>query len=79
METRPIDSSNIYHAGWQADMLVDGYEQPQDVLRLVFASGRSYDYFGVAREIYDAFLSAESKGAFFHKNIKGRYKEARVN
>jgi hypothetical protein len=36
-------------------------------------SGGPYTYYGVPRSVYDAFLRAGSKGAYFNTHIKDRY------
>jgi hypothetical protein len=60
----PVTSSNIGAIGY------DGEAQ---VLHVQFTSGRKYAYFNVPLEVYDAFLSADSKGKFFAANIRGKY------
>jgi len=74
-----VESSNIASIGWEANKLVDDSSQPVDLLRIVYKNGLVYDYYNVHQRDYEAFLASESKGSFFHKNIKGRYREARVN
>lgn len=49
------------------------YAPDQRRLTVEFDSGSRYAYAGVDPSVYDAFLSAPSKGAFFHGHIKGRY------
>lgn len=79
MDLVNVESSNIQAIGWVGNQLIDDAHQPVDILRIVYKNGLVYDYYNVAKEIYDVFLTAESKGSFYHKNIKGRYREARVN
>jgi len=56
-----------------------GYNPEMAVLILRFVShSAAYAYHGVARDVYEALLEADSKGAFFHKNIDGRYPHERV-
>ena len=47
-------------------------------LKVTFKNGREYLYEGVSAETYEKFLTAESKGVFFHENINGRYNYSRV-
>ena len=43
------------------------------VLEIQFESGRIYQYLDVPEAIYDAMLSAESKGKYFNANIRGKF------
>ena len=43
-----------------------------------FQGGRVYQYFDVPESVFQEFLSASSKGKFFHANIKGSFRYARV-
>jgi hypothetical protein len=79
MELINVVSSNIASIGWQANQLINDASQPVDILRIVYKNGLVYDYYNVHQKDYEAFLASESKGQFYHKNIKGRYREARVN
>lgn len=47
-------------------------------LKVTFKNGREYLYENVSAETYEKFLTAESKGVFFHENINGRYNYSRV-
>ena len=49
------------------------YDEAVHLLRVKFVSGRRYAYSGVPRSVYDAFLAAESKGAFFNHHIRDLY------
>ncbi len=42
-------------------------------LRVKFVSGRRYVYFDVPPEVFDAFNTAPSHGAFFNHEIRDRY------
>ena len=42
-------------------------------LEIEFNSGSVYDYAGVPQGEYDGFMGADSKGKYFHANIKNRY------
>lgn len=41
-----------------------------DTLTVKFKGGGEYDYSPVSKNDYNEFMSAESKGSFFHKHIK---------
>jgi hypothetical protein len=47
-------------------------------LEVQFRSGAVYRFFEVPRAIYESFLAAPSKGAFFNESVKGRFGYARV-
>jgi hypothetical protein len=49
------------------------YDQRTEILRLEFRSGAVYDYCGVPWQIHNALLAASSKGAYFNRNIRGRF------
>lgn len=49
------------------------------VLRITFTSGDVYDYEDVPREVYHEFRSAFSKGQFFARHIRPKYRYQRVN
>ena len=49
------------------------YDKPQEVLRLQFCSGVSYEYVNVPVAVHTALLSASSKGRYFNQVIRGRY------
>ena len=47
-------------------------------LKVTFNNGREYLYEGVSADVYEKFLTSESKGKFFHENINGHYNYSRV-
>src|ERR1700687_2886259 len=61
-----------------------GYERSTETLAIKFpprpgeVEGPIYNYFGFPVEQWEAFQSAESKGSFFYKSIKGRYDFQRI-
>jgi hypothetical protein len=61
VERTPVQSSNIASIGYDTETLT---------LEVEFLSGGIYQYFGVPQDVYDSFISASSKGTFFHHNIK---------
>jgi hypothetical protein len=42
-------------------------------LWVTFVSGRRYVYADVPADVFDAFKTAESRGAFFNREIRDRY------
>jgi lysyl-tRNA synthetase, class II len=62
----PVDSSLIAKAGYDATTQVLSIQMVN--------SSDVYNYQAVPQAVYDSFLAAESKGAFYVKSIKGQYK-----
>lgn len=56
-----------------------GYDRAHALLEVEFSSGKIYQYEGVTAEIARAFVSAESKGAFFNEHVRDRYPAVRIN
>jgi hypothetical protein len=63
------DSTAIAWAGYCAT-------SDRQMLLVAFTSdpGKRYVFEGVPAEVWAAFKSADSKGKFYHANIKGRYR-----
>jgi hypothetical protein len=60
----PVDSSAAIRAiGWN-----DG------TLTVEFHNGRTYDHPGVPYSVYEQLMQAPSKGAYYNRNIRGRYR-----
>jgi hypothetical protein len=64
MERTPVTSTNIHAIGYNPD---------SQTLEIEFNSGAVYDYSDVPQSEYDGFIGADSKGKYFHANIKNRY------
>ena len=69
VEMKPIASSNLTAAG---------YDEDTKTLHLAFKNA-TYTYEGVDKDTYNELLNSTSKGAFFHSQIKGRYRQARLS
>jgi hypothetical protein len=69
MNWTAVESSALQAAGYAAD---------ESLLYLVFRSGELYRYFDVPRWQYEGFLAAESKGRYFGRNIRGRFRYERM-
>jgi len=69
MRRTPVGSSNIASIG---------FDPPTSTLEVEFTNGRVYQYFDVPERLYQAFLSADSKGGFLAAQIKGAYRYARA-
>jgi hypothetical protein len=70
MHLKKINSRSLVAVGYDPSVLL---------LEVKFkVSGSIYAFLEVQREIYQAFMNASSKGAFFNKYIKSRYKYFKV-
>lgn len=47
-------------------------------LELEFRSGALYRYFGVPHAVFRALIAAQSKGAYFNRNIRTRFPYKRL-
>jgi hypothetical protein len=66
IDLQPVESSFIAKAG---------YDAATQVLSIQMANSSDvYSYQSVPQSLYDAFLAADSKGAFYVENIKGKFK-----
>ena len=63
MQLQLVDSSAIRAIGY------DG-----STLTVEFHSGRIYDHPGVPYWVYEGMMQAPSKGAYYNRNIRGRYR-----
>ncbi len=49
------------------------YDSKTGVTRVVFVSGRIYDYTSIPEHIVEEWKNASSLGTYFNQNIKGQY------
>ncbi|WP_215781980.1 KTSC domain-containing protein [Paludibacterium sp. B53371] len=54
------------------------HDADSQILFVRFVNGSQYEYYLVARQIYQDFLASPSKGQFFNRNIRSRYPYART-
>ena len=54
------------------------YDAQRQQLFITFVSGKVYVYDRVPSEVHDAFLAHSSKGAFFNRFIRDRYRHCEV-
>ena len=54
------------------------YDESSEILTVEFNNGTKYDYFDVPENIGNGMENAESRGAYLNKEIKGKYRYARV-
>ena len=69
MKWTPVESS-VFRAA--------AYAEGQALVYLLFQSGERYRYFEVPRWRYQEFLAADSKGRYFGRNIRGRFRYERM-
>jgi len=50
------------------------YYEPLEILDILLKSGKEYSFKNVPKKIFDAFRRSGSKGQYFNKVIKKRYK-----
>jgi hypothetical protein len=55
-----------------------GYDDATGILRILFVTGRLYDYLDVPRTDWAALLVADSKGRYFNFHIRGQYRYRRL-
>lgn len=60
MDRLLVRSSNIVSVG---------YDAAAQTLEVEFQSGNVYQYLDLPEDMYQNFMTAESKGEFFHDNI----------
>ena len=69
MEVRKVNSSNI-------DQI--GYDASKKVLRVVFKSGKVYDYSNVDEQTYNSLQLSSSKGQYFNNIIRSNFEFRRI-
>jgi len=55
------------------------YDKSCELLQLEFNSRALYQYFGVPATIYEALLCAPSKGSYFNRAIRGKFRCIRIS
>jgi hypothetical protein len=54
------------------------YNLAKNILRVVYVSGRIYDYLNVPEDVYNEMKVTGSKGTFLNFHIKGNYRFKKV-
>jgi hypothetical protein len=54
------------------------YNPAKHILRIVYVSGKVYDYLNVPAGVYEEMKAAESKGTYLNLRIKGFYRYKKV-
>ena len=47
-------------------------------LELEFRSGAIYRYFAVPQAVFQELIAAESKGAYFNRHVRNRFRDQRL-
>ena len=55
-----------------------GYSKRLHTLEIEFQNGAIYRYFDVSPSIHRELMAAESKTRYYHQNIKGNYRFAKI-
>jgi len=55
-----------------------GFNDSLGRMTVTFNGGRSYAYYGVSRQKYQAFCAAQSKGRYVNTAVKGQYAYQRL-
>ena len=69
MIREPVSSSNL------ADV---GYDSSTQTLEVCFKNGHVYQYFDVPEHVHDDLIRAGSPGGYLSREVKGKYRYARV-
>jgi len=52
-----------------------GYDELEKILYVKFKSGDTvYSYKNVSEKVFEDMKATKSKGSFYHKNIRGKFK-----
>ena len=55
-----------------------GYDAVAHVFEVELQSGLIYRYFDVPLSVYEALMSAPSKGRYFDDNVQGKYEHRQI-
>ncbi len=69
MIRQPVKSSSLRTVG---------YDKETKVLEIEFVKGGVYQYFDVTEPVYLGLISADSKGTYFQKHIRGHFLYQRI-
>ena len=69
MTLQPINSSSLAAIGYDADT---------QTLTVEFRKSGTYEFFEVPESIYQELMSAGSHGEYFGRNVRGKYRYAKV-
>jgi len=67
MDRQRVSSTNLSSVGYE-----------NGILEIHFRNGGTYQYYGVPESIYRSLMGASSKGRYFARHIKGKYRDRKV-
>jgi hypothetical protein len=70
MQRENVESSNLRSVGYDAE---------RQILEIEFTSGSVYQYFNVPTSVYEALMSASSKGQYHIQWIKHSYRYQKIS
>jgi lysyl-tRNA synthetase class 2 len=70
---RALHGTPDERAGASSAIMDVEYNARTGDLDIRFVTGRRYRYLNVPADVYEAFVSAESKGAFFNREIRDKH------
>ena len=50
------------------------YNEKTQTLTITYVGGKSYNYFGITKTVFEDYIHADSKGAFVNSSIKPHYR-----
>jgi hypothetical protein len=72
-----ITSNGIEIHEWESALIrCTEYQYHKEELIIEFNNGQRYLYKNFSKELYDSFMSAESKGKFFLSEIRKQFKDS---
>ena len=73
-----MNQSPLLRTAVESSVLASVAYGRDQTLQLEFRSGALYRYFSVPRTVFRALLSAESKGTYFNRSIRNRFRYQRL-
>ena len=54
------------------------YDAETSTLKIIFVTGKVYDYKNVPEEVYQALRASTSKGTYFNQHIRDQYQFEKI-
>ena len=74
LQFRPVELQDVT----SSVLAAVGYDRERRVLEARFRTGRVYHYFDVPYSVFEQLLAARSKGQYFNKAIRPRFRSELV-
>ena len=68
----------LVYTAVESSMLTSVAYSPDTTLELEFRSGAIYRYFAVPPTVFQGRIAAASKGAYFNRNVRNRFRYQRL-